>query len=184
MPPRDSTVRATVRVMSSALNTSQVMTSAWPPRVAIVLAVSAIFTSVRPATATTTPACASAKAMPCPTPWPAPVTRATLPLRLAIGFNPCAGRRHAREPMRRQLRRRLEGLDFLVEPLVNGLADAPLPLDLHVLVAVQRAAGRAHLLGKIDEHVGQVPQTGGGRVGEHVDLRVMSGVTAHGVGVE
>src|SRR6185369_5500492 len=103
MPPRDSTVRATVRVMSSALNTSQAMASALPPREVMVLAVATTFDSVRPASAT-----------PSPTPCPAPVTSASLPASSATGVGTGShGRLHAREPVRGELGRLFERLDFL-----------------------------------------------------------------------
>src|SRR5215469_6988408 len=185
MPPSSATVRATVRAMSSGLKTSHTTAIALPPRSTMVRAVPATFASVRPAATTAAPAAASASAIPCPTPWPAPVTSATLPSRLPIGLRSCARRGlHPRQPVRRELRGLHERLDLLVQPLVHRLADAPLAAALHVLVAVQRAAGGADFLGEVDEHVGQIPDPGRRGVGQHVDLRVVPGVTGHRVGIE
>src|SRR5579862_4557900 len=127
--------------MSSARNTSHVTASARPPRASMAAAVSRTLAAVRPAATTAAPASASARAMPLPTPWPAPVTSAILPARLATGLHLLLRRRHARQPVRGELGRRAEWLDLLVQPLVHRLADAPLPVLLQVLVAVQRAAG-------------------------------------------
>src|SRR5579863_8943732 len=181
-PPSASTVRATVRVMSSALNTSQVIASARPPRSVMVRAVAATLASVRPATATAAPAAASEKAMPCPTPCPAPVTSATLPLSSAVGGS-CRGC-HARQPVCGELRGLIERLDFLVDALVHRLGDAPLPLMLGVLIAVEGAAGGAHLLLEVDEDIGEIPDAGGARIGEHVDLRMVPRVAGNRIGVE
>src|SRR5579871_3160982 len=154
-PPSTSTVRATVRVMSSALNTSHVSASARPPCSVIFLAVATTLASVRPAQATAAPAAARASAMPSPTPCPAPVTRASFPVSSPIFLG--SRRRYARKPVGGEFWRHSERLHFLIEPFVDGLRNAPLALRLHVLVPVQGTAGGTHLLGKVDEDVGQVP---------------------------
>src|SRR5580704_998752 len=161
------------------------MASARPPAASMPLALATTFATVRPASATLAPAAASACAMPCPTPCPAPVTSATLPDRSAMRLRSgTCRRRYARQPVRGELWRLNEGLDLLVQPFVHRLGDTPLALALHVLVAIERAASGAHLVGEIDEDVGQVPDAGRRAVGKHVDLGVMPGMAGDRVGIE
>src|ERR1700730_17009795 len=96
--------------------------------------------------------------------------------RLACRLKEISTRQFLREIVRAQIRRCREFLDLLVEPLVSRHRDTPLAADLDVLVAVERGAGGADLVGEIDEYIRECPSPFGGRIVKHIDLWVMTRV--------